>query len=402
VAFEASTYCTCFTGGMQPHAHVPTRRRNANEPGRHAVEDLELLYEASSPRSQVYVRTFCFKAGQLASRRRNMSQQLTSADGGTVAPSNAAILGDDDHGFARTADDYILEELSSEPEYLKKWMGWKENHLLQLPTAYYMSDALYSVRYHRQIYAQLPVQLESSHHVYVVCSPHEGWPISTRHWSIYTRGFFFHLSADGVHKATGDSRRNSRHDVKAPVRLCEEDSSSSLTPEYQHALTHAFEKPYIAFEVGKTQYSYRQFHRLAAGLIERLKTYDLREANCQIFTLALLRRTVMCQRDCSTFIGNKTQIVDWDLGIRNDLAQPVPRSKERGFLLREPKSPTKRTIMSRSPFFYATLIRTMQVRSIAKLYKHGFFRWPVSTVLRMLWPVRLNTIPSHARYPRPI
>jgi hypothetical protein len=115
VAFEASTYCTCFTGGMQPHAHVPTRRRNANEPGRHAVEDLELLYEASSPRSQVYVRTFCFKAGQLASRRRNMSQQLTSADGGTVAPSNAAILGDDDHGFARTADDYILGELSSEP-----------------------------------------------------------------------------------------------------------------------------------------------------------------------------------------------------------------------------------------------------------------------------------------------
>jgi hypothetical protein len=280
---------------------------------------------------------------------------------------------------------------------------WKENYLFQPPTAYYMGDALYSVRYQRQIYAQLPLQLERSHHVYVVCSPHEGWPISTRHWSIYTQGFFFHLSANDAQSSAGkDSSIGKEHNADAPVFLREENFSSSLMPDYQHALAHASEKPYIAFEVGKTQYSYQQIHKLATWLIARLKKYDLREANCQIFVLALLRRTVMCQRDCSTFIGNKTQLVDWDLNIRHDPSQPAPSSKQRGFLLREPKPPIERSIMSRSPFFYVTLIRTMRVRKIAKLYRDGYAPWPVATVLRVLWPVRLDTIPSHARYPRPI
>jgi hypothetical protein len=335
-----------------------------------------------------------------------MPHQHHAMDEGRIAPSNAIILGDASQDFARTADDLILEQLSREPGYLKKWEDWKENYLFQPPTAYYMGDALYSVRYQRQIYAQLPLQLERSHHVYVVCSPHEGWPISTRHWSIYTQGFFFHLSANDARKATDgageDSSIGKEHNAKAPVSLREEDLSSSLTREYQQALAHAFEKPYIAFEVGKTQYSYQQIHKLAAWLIDRLQKYDLREANCQIFALALLRRTVMCQRDCSTFIGNKTQLVDWDMRIRHDPSQPTPASKQHGFLLREPKPPTERSIMSRSPFFYVTLVRTMRVRKIAKLYCDGYAPWPVATVLRVLWPVRLDTIPSHARYPRPI
>jgi hypothetical protein len=334
-----------------------------------------------------------------------MSQQLNTADKGSIAPSNAIILGDASQDFARTVDDLILEQLSREPGYLKKWEDWKENYLFQPSTAYYMGDALNSVRYQRQIYAQLPLQLERSHHVHVVCSPHEGWPISTRHWSIYTQGFFFHLSANDVQKATGsageDSSIGKEHNADAPVFLREENLSSFLVPEYQHSLEHAFEKPYIAFEVGKTQYFYQQIHELAAWLIDRLKNYDLREANCQIFALALLRRTVMCQRDCSTFIGNKTQLVDWDLNIRHDPSQPAPSCKQRGFLLREPKPPIERSIMSRLPFFYVTLVRTMRVRKIAKLYREVVAPWPVATVLQVLWPVRLDTIPSHARYPRP-
>ncbi|KAF2661332.1 hypothetical protein K491DRAFT_710913 [Lophiostoma macrostomum CBS 122681] len=205
-------------------------------------------------------------------------------------------------------------------------------------SAFTFGADIWSTQYPVQLSFRLPTDLDRAHHVFLVTSTHLGWPRSWGHWSLYFQGYFFHLSARVPANVTQQSdpwEINSKAH-KVPLELKVENLSAIDTEEYIRAKEEAWDKPFIAFQIGKTQYSYTQIERLARFTIERLATYDLFERNYQSFCMSMMYRVIMTKRDCSMFVGNKTQFVDWDLRGRHDMSTNPPHNRERGFLVRKP------------------------------------------------------------------
>lgn len=297
-------------------------------------------------------------------------QQVTQGICG--GPTNASILEHEAGRFPPVLKD-IFDEAEGNMSKFAKIFWTLSDSIPGLPNAFWSGQALSRVRHSRQLYSGLPHAVDGAKHVFVVTKPHVGWPVSDMHWSIYCQGYFYHLTADvpkNPTRQTHASGLNAGAD-RPKNKPRNEDLSTPFTKEYTDAKRDAAKKPLIAFEVGQTQYSPEDIARLAAWIIKKLPEYDLLEANCQIFTHSLLYRVVMTQRDCSTFVGNKTQLVDWDLRGRHNPDAPLPNSIDSGFLIRKPKNSNALSVMSVYPLYYLTALDATEALAIRVLYEKG-------------------------------
>ncbi|KAL1615852.1 hypothetical protein SLS56_011654 [Neofusicoccum ribis] len=286
--------------------------------------------------------------------------------------TNSSILGHEAGRFPPVLKDFFDEAEGNMSTFVRAFWTLSDR-IPGLPNAFWSGQALSRVRYSRQLYSGLPHAVDGSKHVFVVTKPHVGWPVSGMHWSLYCQGYFYHLSIDGQKKPARQTYVSGLNaSIKGPRTLLKkEDLSTTSTKEYTDAESKAAKKPLIAFEVGQTQYSPEDIEKLARSIIEELREYNLLEANCQIFTQSLLYRVVMTQRDYSTFVGNKTQLVDWDLRGRLDTDALSPNTIALGFLIKNARRPNASSVMSAYPLYYLTALDATEARSIRVLYEKG-------------------------------
>ncbi|MCJ1295622.1 hypothetical protein MMC34_007185 [Xylographa carneopallida] len=235
--------------------------------------------------------------------------------------ANATILGDDGNEYLPCLQDHY--DTRSEPQTVvrKIWNAFDHSVVQKIGRrpAMFRHD-LQSALYEYQLWSGLPEPTNHPKHVYVVTRPHIPFEVSRFHWSMYSQGCFYHLSARLPHNPT-DQSDLSGCERKAPrvqLVLKVEDMSTIEFGHHIRATAEAARKPFVAYEVGSTQYDPEQIRALAAWIIASMRSYDLLLANFQVFTMSLVERTVMTRRDAAAFVGTKTQLVDWDLRNRDD------------------------------------------------------------------------------------
>ncbi|KAL3418387.1 hypothetical protein PVAG01_10103 [Phlyctema vagabunda] len=179
----------------------------------------------------------------------------------------------------------------------------------------------------------LPDASPSAHDVYLVCRPHRLVMASFAHWSYYSQGHFYHLSAPGLR---GPSQGFSDGQEAANVVLKHQDFSSPDTPDYLQLLSWSKKKVLVAFQVGQTEYDPEALQLLAGWIVDQISRYEIYENNCQRFVTSLFNRTIMRKRDISTFVGTIPQILHWDQEAKRTGTHTD--SVEHGFLVQEPHS----------------------------------------------------------------
>ena len=142
--------------------------------------------------------------------------------------------------------------------------------------------------------------------VYVVSTIHRPLLSSLAHWSFYSQGHFFHLSAPGLDASACDT---SRSNARGRVQLRHEDLSSADSVEFNR--WRESKLLLAAIQAGQTMYTPSQILQIATWEINRMTTYDLFETNCQVFVYNLLHRTCMSRRNFTTFIGTACQLTTW-------------------------------------------------------------------------------------------
>ena len=303
--------------------------------------------------------------------------------------SNAHIL---KHGQA----DYLpcLRDISLEPirtsNVFERMIEVLDSEVVQRigQRPEFFRQDLQLAQYQRQLFSGLPDRTSQSRHVYVVTKPHIPFEVSRFHWSVYSQGYFYHLSAPLLENPTGQSVFSGLKN-KAPgaqIVLKIEDLSTTDSVDYVKAATEASPKPFVAYEMGSTQYDPEQLQTLAQWIITRLGTYELLAANCQVFAMSLVNRAVMTARDCSAFVGNKIQLVDWDLRARhNDDVDRVARNPydfEHGYLMTKPRVRRRWSFRTGRPFFVLFPISGTKLKAIHRLYENG----PSSSYMPMMNP----------------
>lgn len=147
-------------------------------------------------------------------------------------------------------------------------------------------------QYQRQLLPNLPDPTSQSRHVYVVTKPHLSRKVSRFHWSVYSQGYFYHLSTRSPEDLSVFSGlRNKASGAQLVLKI--EDLSTTDSADYVKAATAASNKAIVAYEMGSTEYDPVQLQILAQWIITRLGTYELLTANCQVFTMSLVNRAVM-------------------------------------------------------------------------------------------------------------
>ena len=175
----------------------------------------------------------------------------------------------------------------------------------------------------KHIDARLPGPVPSAKDVFLVCRPqvsNRNIRVDTpsKHWSVYSQGHFYHLSAPTKPRRLW----NMSHQVSANTHVCtqlkHQDFSSRETEDHHRFQNSAFKSiPLLAYKVGQTQHLPNEILSLAEWIIQRMSKYDLYSANCQLFALRLLVRIVMRLSDRSSFMGTALQICEWDLGNKS-------------------------------------------------------------------------------------
>ena len=290
--------------------------------------------------------------------------------------SNANILKHNQADFLPCLRDIYSEPFQASTSF-KRVIDGLDRHILQnlgrRPDAF--RQDLRRALYYRQLAADLPQRTSQSAHVYAVTLPHIPFEVSRYHWSLYSQGYFYHLSARLPKNPTeqSDISRSERKMARAQVILKIEDLSTTESTDYIKAAREASRKPFVAYEMGSTQYSPEQLQILAQYIIARLGTYDLIRANCQVFVMSLIERAVMTTRDCSIFVGNKTQLVDWDLRSRRsgDDRARNPYDFEHGYLIRKPSIRQGWHFRTRRPFYVLFPPPGRKLKAIRHLYAKG-------------------------------
>ena len=167
---------------------------------------------------------------------------------------------------------------------------------------------------------------------------------SLQHWSFYTQGVFYHLSAPNLPRESTEKSHIVSKSREAVCELKYNDLRNIDTEDYMRLQGPSGRKVLLAYKVGQTDYSSDQVLRLAEWTIRQLSTYEIFAANCQHFALEMVRRTAMRKGDRSAFAGTAIQIADWDLqrGI-----QPHPNGIDHGFLVAPPLPGMLRSLLAK-------------------------------------------------------
>lgn len=291
--------------------------------------------------------------------------------------SNTSILKHNQAEYAPCLRDMYLNPLQPSNAF-EKTKDFLDKHLwdkLARPETF--RQDLHQALYETQLVPNLPCRTNLSAHVYVVTVPHIPLEVSRHHWSVYSQGHFYHLSARVPKNPTKQSGTSGleKKVTRAPLVLKVENLSTTESADYIKNAREASRKAFVAYEMGSTQYGPEQLRSLAQYIITALRTYDLLHANCQVFTTSLIERVVMTKRDCSVFVGSKTQLVDWDLRARqnNDETAHHPYNLEHGYLIRKPRIRPGWSFRTRRPFYVLFPISGTKLKAIHRLYAEGPF-----------------------------
>ena len=207
---------------------------------------------------------------------------------------------------------------------------------LRIPPAIGLSQTLARIGLALQWHPDLP-KPETGSHVYLVSRPHWAIPTSNKHWSIYTQGYFYHLTVDlpgSVLVETTETTTKAKTTTTGRPVLNDEDLSNESTSCFQFYSAHRNQLALIAYEVGRTDYSSAEVRRIAEWIISHMHVYSRMQFNCQVFAWSLMSRLVMTKRDLFTFIGNGIQLVRWDtqrVAMSNGESNTHRSCRENGF-----------------------------------------------------------------------
>ena len=269
-------------------------------------------------------------------------------------------VGDDTSKRLRTLDE-ILDDLMT----------------LIMPQAWHIGKLLSGLRWLDQLDANLPPPSPQDHSIYLVTAPRGSTKYRFTHWSLYSQGCFYHLTAassDALHymEAKSGKTPHSQLNQKIPIAL---KLQNVLTPDDVDFVPSTEKTRQIAlqaYHIGYTRFTFEQIRRLATHVISELESYNVFDENCQRFALSLATRTVMAQRNCSVFVGDMHQIAAWD-STGGSGSQRLNFSKSTGYVLADARNdPAKRrTTGEMAKMSWRSRRLNRKAEAIAILYRDG-------------------------------
>ena len=225
-----------------------------------------------------------------------------------------------------------IGELNPPVSSKTRWIWRGRRSVLFLPNGEFVAQ----VKLHRHLQPLLADPASTASDVYVVTQPESigNNPIgSLYHWSFYTQGVFYHLSAPELPIESVETSQNASKSRNALCKLKREDLSNVNSEDYIRLRASSSRKLLVAYKVGQTDYQPNQILQIAEWSVHQLSQYGLFSANCQHFATTMVRKTIMRVGDRSAFAGTAIQISDWDLGRG---IEPHTNGVERGFLVAPP------------------------------------------------------------------
>jgi hypothetical protein len=261
----------------------------------------------------------------------------------TRGPTNAEILGPSIEALPPTLDDYE----HTEPHgiiTLDEAFHWTMSRLVGV--AWANGDYLARLRWLHQLDQRLPLPSPQDHGVYLVTAPCGQMRYRFIHWSLYSQGHFYHLTAvkpGGTGNSNTTPEPSSRLTTKSrnpvPVFLklqtVIEKSSLECAPLPNNVETIALQ----AYHIGGTRFTADQIRQIAKSIIANISSYSISAENCQLFAISLAERTTMTRRDCSVFVGNMFQIAAWDSAGRPGASGGFFQ-RASGYVLADPQTAT--------------------------------------------------------------
>ena len=225
-----------------------------------------------------------------------------------------------------------ISELNPFVKSKTRWILKGRRSLLFLPNGEFVTN----VKIHRHLQPLLADPASTASNVYMVTQPASvgNNPLgSLNHWSFYTQGVFYHLSAPDLPRESTRKSQIAAKSRNVGCRLKREDFNNPGSEDNFRLQASSSRKLLLAYKVGQTDYKAEQIQQIAEWSVRQLSTYGLFSANCQHFTTTMVRRTTMRVGDRSAFAGTAIQIVNWDLGRGSE---PHTNCVERGFLIAPP------------------------------------------------------------------
>lgn len=225
-----------------------------------------------------------------------------------------------------------ISELDPPASSKAEWMWRTKRSPILLPNG----DFVHDVTLNRHLHPLLADPAANASDVYVVTRAETvrvNLVGSLHHWSFYSQGVFYHLSAPDLPRDNSRKSQNAIKSRNAGCRLRYEDLNNVSSEDYVRLQGPPGRKLLVAYKVGQTDYSFDRILKLAEWVVRHMPIYRLLSANCQHFTTMMVQRTVMRAADRSVFAGTAIQIVDWNLSRGN---QPHVDSVEQGFVLAPP------------------------------------------------------------------
>jgi len=243
--------------------------------------------------------------------------------------SNSEILDDTTTGGPALP---TIHELNPTVASKTRWVWRGRRGVLFLPNGEFVAQ----VKMHKHLQPLLADPASTASDIYLITRP-EGIANnpagSLKHWSFYTQGYFYHLSAPNLPRDSAGKGANATRCGDTVCRLKCEDMSDVNSQDYIRLQNASNRKALLAYKVGQTDYRPDQILGVAEWAVRQLSNYGLFSANCQHFATTMVRRTAMRVADRSAFVGTAIQIVDWDFGRG---AQPHVNGLERGFAVGPP------------------------------------------------------------------
>ena len=293
-------------------------------------------------------------------------------------PTNAEILGPSIETLPRTIDDYEYTT-SRDMVTLDETIHWIISRVIGV--AWDNAGYLSGLRWLNQLDQRLPPPSSQDRGVYLVAAPRGLTRYRFIHWSLYSQGHFYHLTATKrgtsncqdatLEPSSTPAGPQDSRSVRLKVQNVVDESSAYFEPLSDKSEATALQ----AYHVGGTRFTAEQIRRIADAIIGEISSYNIFAENCQIFAISLAHRTIMTRRDCSIFVGHMHQIAAWDSAGRPAGSQGFHK-RASGYVLADPRtfdeSMRRRTMLE---MLWLDLWQTIRVSEhawqISVLYRKG-------------------------------
>ena len=248
--------------------------------------------------------------------------------------------------------------------------------MLIMPPAWDNGKLLSGLRWLDQLDTRLPPPSPQDYSVYLVSVPRGSMKYRFTHWSLYSQGYFYHLTAagsDALHYMEAKSGKTSPSQLNQtlPIALKLQNVITPNDADFVPSTRKIQQIALQAYHIGYTRFTSEQIRRLATYLISEMKHYNVFDDNCQLFAVSLAGRTVMAQRNCSVFVGDMHQIAKWD--STGGLGSERFFSKSTGYVLADTRRDytERRTTGEIAKMSWRSRRLNRKAKAIAILYRDG-------------------------------